>query len=242
MSAAASSDGLVGRADLRVGGRTAACYHRPHGGAGPSGDRLRLAARPDGGLALLLADAPGHGAMGGAFWDAHGPAVDAAWAELAAGPGDAAAVRRLAERTNDALHGAPADAHLCLAAGVLDPTGRLVYACCGYGVHLLAATPAGSWLPASTEARFGLKLGWTPSARWPEIRPLVVHDVPAVRRVAGLTDGFLGDDHRDVPGTLDLVATLGEQVARADSAGAALDVLAALPHEEDDACAFVVDA
>lgn len=213
----------------------AASYHRPAGGGAESGDRHAVVALGERSAAFYLADAAGHGAVGAAFWRAHGDAFDAAWTTCVAAEAGLEALRGLGRALNARLR-AGALTGLCLAAGRLDPAG-LTVAVFGYGVHVLA--PGLDGLPP--DQRFGLKLGWLDPGRWEEEpRAFVARRLPGVTRVVALSDGFLGDDHADPAATLTLVDDLGRRLAPL-SPDEALAAVRALPHGDDDATALVLD-
>lgn len=212
-------------------------YARPHGGRPHGGDRLAVQATAAG-LVFAVADAAGHGPAGQQFWDRWETALAARWRTLCAGPCEIEDLHRFARDVNDELH--DAGDHLALAVGALGPHGRLRHAVCGYGVHVLASARGSRIGPPPSAAAFGLKLGWFATPEWDGTgRAFVGHERPGVRQVVVLTDGFLGEDHRDVARTLRELGELGATCARLD-AGAALDHVRALPHGGDDATVLVL--
>jgi hypothetical protein len=212
-------------------------FARPFGGGVASGDRFAAVLREDT-LTFLLADAAGHGERGQGFWDRHEGAVVTAWDALVDGPGDLLDLRRFGQQVNEHLHAA--GDHLCVSVGALSATGRLVFANFGYGTHVLPSGSQGAWWKDDPALLFGLKLGWLSPPQWESTeRSFVGHELTDIRRVVALSDGFLGDDHRDPIGTLESLRALGITCAGL-SVQAALDVILDRPHDEDDATALAL--
>ena len=132
-------------------------------------------------------------------------------------------------------------AHLALAVGALGHDGRLRFGVCGYGVHVLPSGPLGACESGDEEPGFGLKLGWLSTEEWSGCaRGFVGRELYGVSRVVVLSDGFLGEDHRDPQRTLRDVAALGRDCALRRARGA-VDLVRALPHANDDATVLALE-
>lgn len=185
-----------------------------------------------------VADAAGHGAEGEAVWQRHAAAFQAAWGALIASPGDLGDLRAFGRALNSMFH--PSDA-VCLAVGALTEHGGLRVANFGFGVHVLASGASGPTWADDPASLFGLKLGWLDAERWEATpRAFVATEATGIRRVMLITDGFLGEDHRDPTATLDEVRRLGEACAALPLEDAASRVTE-LPHDGDDATVLVVE-
>mgnify|MGYP001307795402 CR=1 FL=1 len=251
-------------------------FSRGADGGAESGDRCWVEQDAQGAVRALLADAPGHGALGEAFWRTQGPTIEVArqaWLVAPVGPDP---LRRFGQEVGAHLHAAPpaGDAAVppylaCLllawtppapharhAPGPLppgprpsgplppgpgsDPSPALHVVTWGWGVHALIETARGPWWPP-IEERVGLKLGWVHPREWERTpRACPIATVRDVRRVLLLTDGFLGDDHRDPQATLETLRAIGEETARRGEEEALEWLVAAHPPGEDDATAVVV--
>lgn len=242
MSSRLTSDDAPGRGEAQHERFEVRFAFEPHAGERPGGDRFVVERRADGALCFAVADATGHGAWGAAFWEHHRATFDGLWARWLAGDLD---LRGFARAFNEALRApGPLDAarsYLCLALGALSPGGALEWANFGWGTHVLPSGDAGPWWRDDPAALFGLKLGWLDGPSWDRLpRAFVAHRVEGVRRVALLTDAFLGDDHADPAATLRLVRDLGARVAALPAADVVPEVLA-LPHADDDATVLSIE-
>lgn len=222
-------------------------WTRGAGGGVESGDRLRLELDPGGALRGFLADASGHGAQGEAFWVGQGDLVLGAWsAHLARSPGPEA-LRELGRELNAGLYTAALETpgagspYLALLALAWLPGGALHLVTWGWGVHALVETAGGTWWPP-VEERVGLKLGWLGPAAWERTsRACPLARLEGARRVLLLSDGFLGDDHRDPAATLELLREIGRETAGRAPEAAIEWLRATHPPDEDDATAAVIE-
>ncbi len=214
-------------------------FARPCEPGSTGGDRL-AASVTDAGLVFLVADAAGHGARGQRFWDQAGPCVGVHWERLLRTGCALEDLEAFARGLNADLY--REGEHLALAVGALGTDGHLRHATCGYGVHALPSGPDGARWPESTEPVVGWKLGWFSTEEWVAAeRAFVGRELQGISRVVVLSDGFLGEDHRDTEQTLQTVKDLGRDCARLD-ARRAVERIRALPHADDDATVLALEA
>jgi hypothetical protein len=237
------TDESLGPDLVELGPYRAAAYAQPAGGTARGGDRFGIWLSQSEDLFFYLADAPGHGERGAAFWNMHDKAFQRYWEAFTSARPSSDHIREFARGLNDHLcgEGDRRAAFLCLLFGVLLRRGRLLFANCGYGNHALIATAKGAWWPARSGQLFGLKLGWVPNATWDSLEEsFVMHDIDGVRRCVLITDGFLGDDHADPEETLKLIQKLAVRCA-SGPANMVIPILREFPHDKDDATVVLME-
>lgn len=237
------TDESLGPDLVGLGSYLAAAYVQPARGLTRGGDRFGLCVNQSGWVFFYLADAPGHGERGAAFWRTHDEGFQRLWVAFTKAQPSPSQIGMFARDVNSLLsaHDDSRPASLCLLFGALSSSGRLLYCNCGYGNHALIATSTGIWWPPQDRQLFGLKLGWVPTATWDAIEGSVVqHEVVGVRRCILFSDGFLGDDHADPPATLEQVRQLSKRCSQV-AVNRVIPIFQETPHGVDDATVVLIE-